>query len=69
VSIHIHIDRLVLDNLDAPAGYPVRFKAEFLTALRDHIRIGAHRAEQPAIGPDAVTSARSAAASAAAGTS
>jgi hypothetical protein len=64
VSTHIHIARLVLDNLDAPGNYPAVFAAEFTTALRDRIGGGVHRAAALSLGPDPVASARSAAAAA-----
>jgi hypothetical protein len=65
VTTHIHINRLVLDNVDGPGDYPAVFAESFTTALRDGVRAGAHGATPPTIGPDPLGSARSAAAAAA----
>lgn len=65
MTTHIHINKLVLDNVDGPGDYPAVFAESFSTALRDGLRAAAHGGTPPTIGPDPVSSARSAAAAAA----
>jgi hypothetical protein len=65
MSTHIHINRLVLHNVDGPGDDPAAFAAAFTTALSDAVRTDEGGAAPPTIGTDPARSARAAAGTAA----